>query len=161
MQNASKDRSMAIELLKDAMEDGTVRTLKSAIKKGKASRLYGEDEDNDGVWALDLLRDAALELKNAEGRKRVTEAQKDLVAKRNRCFIRTEPLGKDRFHSSFVHLSGDKECRIWAERDFILHQDSPPRKEAALLMTAESVSIGAPDKSDDYITLDDRDQPYG
>lgn len=160
-QNAREERNAAITTLKDAMEDGTVRTLRGAIKEAKAARLFGDDEVNGGAFALDLLRDAALELKGAEKRKRVTEAQRDLVAKRDKCFIRTEPLGRDRFHSNFVHLESDKETRVWAERDYILRQEPHANTEAVLLKAAESASIGAPDKSNDFVNLDDRDQPYG
>mmetsp|Transcript_18479 Transcript_18479/g.39984 ORF Transcript_18479/g.39984 Transcript_18479/m.39984 type:complete len:1415 (+) Transcript_18479:122-4366(+) len=162
MQTLPEDRSSAIEALTDAIEDGTVRTLRTAIKDAKLARLSGDDEANGGVWALDLMRDASLELKNAEGRKRVTEAQKDLVAKLNKCFIRTEPLGRDRYQSSFVHFDYDKSSRVWAERDFILcNEDSAPSTEAVLLRSAQSASIGAPEKYDDFMNLDDRNQPCG
>ena len=160
-QNAREERNAAIATLKDAMEDGTVRTLRGAMKQAKAARLFGNDEVNGGAFALDLLRDAALELKGAEKRKRVTEAQRDLVAKRDKCFIRTEPLGRDRFHSNFVHLEADKETRVWAERDHIIRKEPHANIEAVLFKTAESASIGAPDKSNDFVNLDDRDQPYG
>jgi len=162
MQTLPQDRSSAIEALQDAIEDGTVRTLRTAIKDAKLSRLSGDDEENGGIWALDLMRDASLELKNAEGRKRVTEAQKDLVAKLNKCFIRTEPLGKDRYQSSFVHFDYDKSSRVWAERDFILHSQEPsPNTDAVLLKSAQSSSIGAADKWDDFLNPNKRDQPYG
>ncbi|KAL7554837.1 hypothetical protein ACHAWF_018379 [Thalassiosira exigua] len=161
MQTLPEERSSAIEVLKDAIQDGTIKTLRAAIKEAKLARLFGEDEENGGVWALDLLRDASLELKNAESRKRVTEAQKDLVAKRNKCFIRTEPLGRDRFQSSFVHFDHDKSSRVWAERDSIIcDEDSTPRKAAVLMTNKKSASIGAPDMSDDFVNLDNRDQPY-
>jgi len=85
-----------------------------------------------------LIRDASLELKEAEARKRVTEAQKDLVAKRNKCFTRTEPLGRDRYQSSFFHFDHDKSSRVWAERDLILgNEDSIPSKEAVLLKSIQ------------------------
>ena len=156
MQN---DRSSAIESLKDAIEDGTVRTLRNAIKEAKLARLSGDDEKNGGVWALDLIRDASLELKNAEGRKRVTEAQKDLVAKRNKCFIRTEPLGRDRYQSSFFHFDYDKRSRIWSERDYILrNEDFSPSNDTVLFRSTQSTSIGVPDKYDDFVNPDDGDQ---
>jgi len=162
MQTLPQDRSLAIEALQDAIEDGTVRTLRTAIKGAKLASLSGDDEENEGVWALDLVRDASLELKDAEGRKRVNEAQKDLVAKRNKCFTRTEPLGRDRYQSSFVHFDYDKSSRVWAERDFILgNEESAPSKEGVLLKNTQSASIGAQDKCDDFVSLDDRKQPYG
>mmetsp|Transcript_11453 Transcript_11453/g.21693 ORF Transcript_11453/g.21693 Transcript_11453/m.21693 type:complete len:1552 (+) Transcript_11453:135-4790(+) len=162
MQTIPLDRNSAIEILKDAIQDGTVRTLRTAIKGAKLAGLSGEDEENGGVWALDLIRDASLELKEAEARKRVTEAQKDLVAKRNKCFTRTEPLGRDRYQSSFLHFDHDKSSRVWAERDLILsNEDSIPSKEAVLLKSIQSASIGAQDKSEDFVNLDDRNKPCG
>ena len=162
MQTLPQDRIVAIEGLKDAIEDGTVRTLRTAIKEAKLASLSGDDEYG-GIWALDLIRDAALELKDAESRKRVTEAQKDLVAKRNKCFIRTEPLGRDRYQSSYIHFDHDKESRVWAERDLILlsNEDPAPSKDAVLLKSTKRASIGAPDKCDDLVNKDDRDRPYG
>jgi hypothetical protein len=163
METLSQDRKSAIDGLKDAIEDGTVRTLRNAIKESKLARLTGVDEVNGSVWALDLVRDASLELKNAESRKRVTEAQKDLVAKRNKCFIRTESLGRDRHQSKFLHFDYDKGIRVWAERDFILRNDDdcPPNKEAVLFRRNKSISIGGPDMCDDFLNQDDRDQPSG
>ncbi len=163
MDTLSQDRKSAIDGLKDAIEDGTVRTLRNAIKESKLARLSGVDEVNGGVWALDLVRDASLELKSAESRKRVTEAQKDLVAKRNKCFIRTESLGRDRQQSTFLHFDYDKESRVWVERDFVLHNDDdcPPNKEAVLFRSIKSTSIGGPDMCDDFLNEDDRDQPSG
>jgi len=162
MQTLPQERSAAIEALKDAIEDGTVRTLRAAIKQAKLAGLSGDNDVDGGVWALDLVRDASLELKDAESRKRVTEAQKDLVAKRNKCFIRTEPLGRDRYHSSFVHFDHDKRSRVWAERDYILHnEESDQAKEGVLLKSAQAASIGAEDKYNDFVNVDDRDQPYG
>ena len=160
MQTISDDRNLAIEALKDAIEDGTVRTLRSAMKQARLARLTGDDEDI-GVWALDLVRDASLELKDAERRKRVTEAQKDLVAKRNKCFFRTEPLGRDRYQSSFVRFDYDKSSRVWVERDFILDDEkSSCSEEAVLLKSPHSVSFGEQDKFDDFVDLDDCNQPY-
>ena len=166
MQTLSQSRSSAIDALTDGIEDGTVKTLRSAIKSAKLAKLSGDDVETGGIWALDLLRDAALELKNAESRKRVTEAQKDLIAKRNKCFIRTEPLGRDRYGSCFVHFDYDKNSRVWAERDFILRKDHTPLvesngKSSVLFNSLESVSIGARDMDEDFLTADDRDQPYG
>ena len=123
MQSLSEERKQAIEDLKDAIDDGTVKSLRAAMRTAKLARLSGDDEKTNGVWALDLIRDAALELKNAESRKRVTEAQKDLIAKRDKCFIRTEPLGRDSYQSCFYHFDYDQSSRVWTERDFILRSD--------------------------------------
>ncbi|KAL7471338.1 hypothetical protein ACHAXS_013445 [Conticribra weissflogii] len=156
-------RSNAIDALNDAIDDGTVKALRTAIKAAKVAKLTGDDVETGGIWSLDLLRDAALELKNAESRKRVTEAQKDLVAKRNKCFIRTDPLGSDRYQTCFVHFDYDKSSRVWAERDFIICKDSLDSKEdsAVLFKTPNLVSMGARDRDEDFLSLEDRDKPYG
>lgn len=163
MQSLPQDRNQAIEDLRDAMEDGTIKTLRMAIKQAKLARLVGDDEKNGGIWALDLARDASLELKDAEGRKRVTEAQKDLVAKRNKCFTRTEPLGRDRYQSSFVRFDHDKDSRVWAERNVVIKDTSASNENngAVLLKSTQSAVICAPDKSDDFVNRDDRNEPYG
>ena len=113
----SLSRREAIEVLKEAIEDGTIKALRSAIRLAKNEMLCGEDYDTDGMWSLDLLRDAALELKQAEKRKRVTEAQKDLVAKLNKCFVRTEEIGWDRVYNTFWKFGQDVDGRIWIEAD--------------------------------------------
>eukprot|EP00804_Cyclotella_cryptica_P003333 CCRYP_012832-RA/>CCRYP_012832-RA protein AED:0.04 eAED:0.04 QI:150/1/1/1/1/1/3/177/1597 len=161
--NLAEDRGIAIDGLKDAIEDGTVKSLRAAIKAAKLARLSGDDDQTGGIWALDLLRDAALELKSAESRKRVTEAQKDLIAKRNKCFIRTDPLGKDRFQSCFVHFDYDKSSRIWVERDLVLVKNGFEAKDesAVLLSVSASASIGAPDQHEDFLAEDDRSEPHG
>ena len=41
----------------------------------KLALLASDDVETGGIWALDLLRDASLELKAAERRKKVIEAQ--------------------------------------------------------------------------------------
>lgn len=155
-----QDRSAAIDALKDAMEDGTVKTLRAAIKTAKLARLSGDDEETGGVWALDLLRDAAVELRTAESRKRVTEAQKDLIAKRNKCFIRTDPLGSDRYHSTFIHFDYDKSSRVWVERDVILGKEASD-PSAVLKTTSQAAAIGARDRSEDFVAEDDRKHPNG
>ena len=162
-QTLEEDRTMAIELLEDAIEDGTIKTLRAAIKTAKLARLSDDDMETGGIWALDKLRDAALELKTAESRKRVVEAQKDMIAKRNRCFIRTDPLGKDRYQTSFIHFDHDLSNRIWVERDLVLVKKDSKKQEkmAALLTDPESASICAPDEQEDFLNPDDRSQPHG
>lgn len=161
-QALAEDREIAIDLLRDAIEDGTIKTLRAAIKTAKLARLTDDDLDTGGIWALDVLRDAALELKNAEGRKRVVEAKKDLIAKRNKCFIRTDPLGVDRYHSSFIHFDYDESNRIWAERDLVLVKDNSETngESAVLLADPKSASICAPDEENDFLSRDDRGTPY-
>jgi hypothetical protein len=152
-------RESAIAMLKEAIEDGTIKTLRSAIRVAKQAKLTGTDEETEGVWALDLLRDAALELKSAESRKRVIEAQKDLVAKRNRCFIRTEPIGRDRFRNSYWHFDNDAGGRVWAEADLVLKNGSVSEplklgRYVGLLKDADEIVVGAEEKEDDLMDLD-------
>lgn len=97
-------REKAVEQLADAIENGTVKVLRAAFVSGKKAKLCGVDDETGGIWSVDLMRDAALELENAKQSKRLLDAQKDLVAKLNKCFIRTEPIGRDRFGNNFVRL---------------------------------------------------------
>jgi hypothetical protein len=155
-------REEAEEALRDAMQDGTIKALRAAIRLAKQSSLIGEEDETGGLWALDLLRDAALELKAAEGRKRVVEAQKDLVAKRNKCFIRTEPMGRDRFRNRFWQFDNAASGHVWAEVDFVLNDeshgdeimtDSNPQY-VNLLAKSSDVSIGAEEKEEDFVKPD-------
>lgn len=160
MQSLTEERKLAIENLKDAIDDGTVKTLRAAMRTAKLARLSGDDEKTNGMWALDLIRDASLELKNAESRKRVTEAQRDLVAKRDKCFIRTEPLGRDRYQSSFIHFDYDQNNRVWTERDLILRSDgNAANEDGVLLKRPVEACIGAKDKSEDFLSAENVDQP--
>lgn len=159
MQTLTEDRNSAIEVLNDAIADGTIRALRNAIKEAKLANLCGENQKDGGVWVLDLIRDASLELKIAESRKRVNDAQKDLIAKRDKCFLRSEPLGRDRYNSSFFHFDYDKDGRIWSERQYIIHNEaSAPSNDAELFLGTQSISVGAPDTYDDFVNCDDPDQ---
>jgi len=75
---------------------------------------------------LDILRDASLELRSAEKRRKVTEAKKELVERRNRCFVRTEPTGRDRFRNRYWHFSYDYAGRLWAEQSHDASLQDPP-----------------------------------
>lgn len=152
-------REEAEEALKDAMQDGTIKALRAAIRLAKQANLTGEEDETGGLWALDLLRDAALELKAAEGRKRVVEAQKDLVAKRNKCFIRTEPMGRDRFRNRFWKFDHSESGHVWAEVDFVLcgrsnddeiMTDSNSRY-VNLVANGSAIAIGAEEKEEDFV----------
>jgi len=152
-------RAEAVESLKDAMEDSTIKELKSAIKLAKIARLMDIDESTGGVWALDLLRDAALELRNAERRKRVTEAQKDLVAKLKKCFIRTKPLGRDRYNNYFWQFDCDQPGRVWIDANYhVIDSLSPTEVElpnpVSLVMNEDLAVIGAKDREDDFLNPD-------
>jgi hypothetical protein len=148
-------RESAIDQLKEALEDGTVKSLKAAIRVAKQAKLCGHDESTDGVWTIDLLRDAALELRSAERRKRVIEAKKDLVAKMNKCFIRTEVLGQDRFRNSFWHFENDGSARVWVEAQYLLENGSSNAKQSegyvSLVKPLNSISIGAEEKECDLL----------
>ena len=150
-------RQAAEEALKDAMQDSTIKALRAAIRLSKQAKLTGQDDETGGIWALDLLRDAALELKSAEGRKRVVEAQKDLVAKRNKCFIRTEPLGRDRFRNRFWQFDGDESGHVWIEADYLpknLLNDHAPESIAGyvdILSDSSALAIGAEETEEDLV----------
>ena len=150
-------RASAMDGLKDAIEDGTIKALKTAIKNAEMAWLSGHDEESDGIWALDLLRDAALELKSAERRKRVTMAQKDLIAKRNKCFVRTEPIGTDRHRNRFWHFDTDEDGRVWTEANYVLRDRAVDAAEDEdndenLFETSARSKIGADDEENDFLS---------
>jgi len=149
-------RSEAIETLKDAIEDGTIKALRSAIKVAKQALLCGDDEETGGMWTLDLLRDAALELKQAEKRKRVTEAQKEMVGKINKCFVRRDVIGKDRYFHNFWYFDHDDNGGIWYDANFKLHLEAGNEEEATPRMHASDIVIGAKDEEDDLRGAGDR-----
>lgn len=151
-------RAEAEAALKDAMEDGTIKALRAAIRLAKQADLCGDEEETGGMWAHDLLRDAALELKAAEGRKRIVEAQKDLVAKRNKCFIRTDPMGRDRFRNRFWQFDNSESGHVWAEVDYVLKESDgdetmsdPNSRYVNLLANSSSVALGAEEKEEDFV----------
>ena len=156
-----ESRSLACAILQDAIADGTIKVLKSALREAKIAKLTGEDEVTGGVWALDLMRDAALELENAKQHKRVTDAQKDLVAKRNKCFIRTVPLGRDRFRNRFWHFDRDEHSHFWAEVDYVLKEEESkitPAGFLELVADRESVFLGAKDEEEDLVRNEESEQ---
>lgn len=149
-------REKALEKLQDAMEDGTIKVLRSAITAAKKAVLTGSDDETGGVWAVDLMRDAALELDSAKQNKRVADAQRDLVAKRNRCFIRSEPLGSDRFRNRFWTFGNDEPGHVWVETEFSLKSASqtaskPPPGFLSLSRDAEAITVGAKDMEEDLL----------
>jgi hypothetical protein len=160
-QTLPDQRQVAILILRDAIADGTIKVLKSAIREAKQAKLTGEDETSGGVWALDLMRDAVLELENAKKHKRVADAQKDLVAKRNKCFIRNMPIGQDRLRNRFWHFDRDDHSHFWAEANYVVNDDaSKPDGEKPvgfldLTRESESVFIGATDEEEDLIGQND------
>uniref|UniRef100_A0A7S4JIP1 DDT domain-containing protein n=1 Tax=Odontella aurita TaxID=265563 RepID=A0A7S4JIP1_9STRA len=155
LQSLPPARASAIDALRDAMEDGTIKALKTAIRAANIALLTGIDEETDGVWALDLLRDAVLELKSAEGRKRVTDAQKDLIAKRNKCFVRTEPIGKDRFRNSFWQFDCDQEGRVWVDTNYVFKRSQGDSESSGpFVIDASDAAVGEKDEEGDILVLD-------
>jgi hypothetical protein len=145
-------RQKALEQLKDAVADGTIKVLRSALSAAKKAKLTGPDDETGGSWAVDMMRDAALELEKAKQNKRVFDAQKDLVAKRNRCFLRCDPLGQDRFGNHFWTYSADAGGHIWAEAEYSLKDEASESasKPAAdgfsdLVRSGSSIVVGAED----------------
>ncbi|CAJ1925855.1 unnamed protein product [Cylindrotheca closterium] len=148
-------REEAIEQLKEAIADGTIKSLRAAIRSAKTARLFGKDDDTNGVWSLDIVRDAHMELENAKQLKRVADAQKDLVSKRNRCFIRTEPLGSDRFRNRFWTFENSEQGHIFTEVDHVLEEENKNlSNESGLLeivSSVDKVEIGSADIEEDFM----------
>jgi len=151
-------RAEAIDALRDGMEDGTIKVLRSAIKSAKLALLtgeHGDDDDNEGKWVLNLLRDAVLELKAAEKRKRVSEAQRDLVIKKNKCFVRTEQVGTDRAYNAYWKFDQDESSHIWRESDYRINRACPQSVgEDCLSIDADMAIIGAEDEEEDILQRD-------
>ncbi|KAL3934923.1 MAG: hypothetical protein SGBAC_009456, partial [Bacillariaceae sp.] len=148
-------REEAIEQLQEAIADGTIKSLRAAIRVSKTARLFGKDDDTNGIWSLDIVRDAHMELETAKQLKRVADAQKDLVSKRNRCFIRTEPLGSDRFRNRFWTFENGEQGQIFTEVDHVLEEENKNlANEPGLLeivSSVDKVGIGSADIEEDFI----------
>ena len=150
-------RAEAIDALKDAIEDGSIKALRSAIRIAKQTLLSGEDEETGGMWTLCLLRDAALELKNAEKRKRVTEAQKELIARRDKCFVRTEVAGKDRAYNQYWHFEHDVGGGVWYDAHFkIKSEGDESDDDATPKMNPAHIIMGAKDEENDLRDSNDK-----
>lgn len=154
-------REAALDSLQEAIADGTIKSLRAAIRIAKTARLFGPDEYSNGVWALDLVRDAHMELENAKQLKRVADAQKDLVTKLARCFTRTDPLGADRFRNLLWRFENTEQCHVWAEvNPVLLGADANLKNEEGYLQVVSNVaqvSIGAPDIEEDFEPRDAAD----
>ena len=153
-ESLTSQREAAIDNLKDAIADGTVKSLRGAIRSAKTAKLFGPDPDTNGVWALDVVRDAHMELENAKQLKRVADAQKDLVSKLNKCFIRTKPLGSDRFRNRFWRFQNTEDCHVWTEVGYTLKEpNSNMCNEPGFLDLVSEVSgvtMGSPDIEGDF-----------
>jgi len=145
-------RAEAIDALKEAIEDGTIKALKSAIKSAKLALLIGDDEESGGLWALDLVRDASMELKTAESKKKVTELQKDLVVKRDKCFVRSEPLGKDKFYNKYWQFDYDGTRRVWSEADALVckYVDNITENKYLIIDTVK-MNLGSAEEEKDLV----------
>jgi hypothetical protein len=154
-----QDREVAIEALKDAIADGTIKSLRSAIRNAKTSKLFGPDYETNGVRALDVVRDAHMELEEAKQLKKVADAQKDLISKLNKCFIRTEPLGQDRYRNRFWQFEYGEKGHVWVEVDYVIKEGEshPPHQPGFLDLASDikSVTIGAADVEEDLRPSDD------
>ena len=150
-------RAEAIDALKDAIEDGTIKPLRLAIRVAKQALLCGVDEDTGGMWTIDLLRDATLELKQAEKRKRATDAQKELLTKRDKCFVRTEVVGKDRAYNKHWYFDHDDDGRVWYDANFKLPSDKEKHvDDATPTIDASLITIGARDEEEDLKCQNDK-----
>jgi len=149
------ERDAAIDGLKEAIADGTIKSLRAAIRVAKSARLFGPDDETNGVWALDVVRDAHMELENAKHNKRVADAQKDLVNKLNRCFIRTEPLGSDRYRNCLWRFGSSEASHVWAEVSPVLSQEGTKlqNEEGFLPLVADAsrVTVGGRDVEEDFV----------
>jgi len=153
-QNLPDIRTDAVYQLTEAMLDGTIKSLKGAIRAAKLAKLFGPDYETNGIWSLDVVRDAHMELENAKQLKRVADAQKDLVSKLKKCFIRTEPLGYDRFRNRFWRFENSDQSHVWAEVNFVVKEsDSKLSNKPDFLELVSEVSniyIGPSDIEQDF-----------
>jgi hypothetical protein len=155
-------RERAVEQLKDAMEDGTIKVLRAAVTAGKKAKLSGSDEETGGVWAVDCMRDAALELDLAKSNKRVQDAQRDLVMKRNKCFIRTEPMGLDRFGSRFWSFDADEDGHLWVDAEYRLNDILNTQAQQGFVNLARKssdIACSARDNEEDLMGSSDGEDP--
>ena len=103
-------RRNAIGLLKETLDEysgstSAIKAYRHAIKVSKQAKLmgtYDADEDQHGVWVLDIFRDVVVENRAAEKRKLIADLQKDLYTKRDKCFVRTDLIQPE---SSYYHFN--------------------------------------------------------
>jgi hypothetical protein len=148
-------REAAMETLQEAIADGTIKSLRAAIRIAKGARLFGLDEYSNGVWTLDLVRDAHMELEEAKQLKRVADAQKDLITKLTRCFIRTQPLGMDRFRNRLWRFENTEQGHVWAEVNPVLQEANSQLSNQdgflKIVSNVPQVSVGAADIEEDFL----------
>lgn len=154
-----EQRSKVLDQLTEAINDGTIKVLRAAYNAAKKAKLVGDDNETGGIWAVNAVRSVALELEKAKQNKRVLDAQRDLVAKRNKCFIRAYPVGRDRFGNCFWSFKkapvADDSVRIWAETECVLKDSGasgsePPAGYINLMRDKESMELDANDMEEDF-----------
>ena len=150
-------REAALQILREALEEGTIKVLRAAYTNAKKADLVGNKGENEGMWAVEEVRAVALELEKAKQNKRVLDAQKDLVAKRNRCFIRADPIGFDRRGNrfwSFANQAGEDCQQVWTQVEYI-PKTTPNTTEQApsgcvdLTKDPSFMEFGVSDKEED------------
>jgi hypothetical protein len=109
-------REKAAQKLKDAVASESLKELKNAIKYATDSYCVGKKVggETEVTYYLDSLRDAIVAQNNAEKRIKKQEGIKNLLLEKERCFVRTASLGRDRNHRTFWCLSHDRP-RVWVE----------------------------------------------
>ena len=109
-------REKAVQKLKDAAASESLKELKSAIKHAKDNHCVGKKVggETEVTYYLESLRDAIVAQNNAEKRMKKQEGLKNLLLEKEKCFVRTASLGRDRDHRTFWSLSHDKP-RVWVE----------------------------------------------
>ena len=110
-------REKAIQKLKDAVASESLKELKNAIKYATDSYCVGKKAGNgeaEVTYYLDSLRDAIVAQNSAEKRIKKQEGLKNLILEKERCFVRTASLGRDRNHRTFWCLNHDRP-RVWVE----------------------------------------------
>mmetsp|Transcript_14924 Transcript_14924/g.36626 ORF Transcript_14924/g.36626 Transcript_14924/m.36626 type:complete len:1594 (+) Transcript_14924:381-5162(+) len=159
-------RDAAVLTLKDAISDGTLKSLRGALRVAKNAKLYGPDEETNGVYAVDVVRDAHLELEKMKNMKRVADAQKDLVSKLKKCFIRTEPLGSDRFRNQFWRFDNGDQSHVWTEVNPVLQGENAsdlknePGHVAVVSDDPKKISIGPSEIEDDFPPVKDEAEGF-
>eukprot|EP00607_Mallomonas_marina_P009182 CAMPEP_0182420030 /NCGR_PEP_ID=MMETSP1167-20130531/4520_1 /TAXON_ID=2988 /ORGANISM="Mallomonas Sp, Strain CCMP3275" /LENGTH=227 /DNA_ID=CAMNT_0024595411 /DNA_START=24 /DNA_END=704 /DNA_ORIENTATION=- len=90
----------------------TVKVLKDAIREGKRVGLIGSLEG--GVtYCTELVKQAYKALLEAETSLREEEREREMNRALAELFVRTEPLGRDRYCRRYWSFDGDE--RLWVE----------------------------------------------
>ena len=87
--------------------------MKKAIAGARDVEMEGRSEE--GVWMVELVRDAYVAKREAERRREIFKMQTKLNATKQQCFVRKEMLGVDRDNNKVVQFDYD-DYRIWVCR---------------------------------------------